>query len=81
MKIFEKIIGKKIRKVIDVSEIQLRFMLGKGTVDSVFITCQLQEKYLGKKEKPLFHLCKFGQSILESLLGHCKMGYDKAKCG
>ena len=63
MKIFERIIEKEIRKVIDVSEMQFGFMPGRGTIDAVFIARQLQEKYLEKKEKPLLCLCRFGKSI------------------
>ena len=54
MKMFERIIEKEIRKVIDVGEMQFGFMLGKGTIDAIFIACQLQEKYLGKKKNLYF---------------------------
>ena len=41
MKIFEKIIEKEIRKVIDVSEMQFGFMPGRVTIDAIFIVRQL----------------------------------------
>ena len=44
MTIFEK----EIRKVIDIREMQFGFMPERGTIDAIFITSQLQEKYLGK---------------------------------
>ena len=54
MKIFERIIEKEIRKVIDVSEMQFGFMPGRVTIYAIFIACQLQEKYLGKKKNFYF---------------------------
>ena len=48
MKIFETIIGKEIKKVVDVSEMQFRFMPGRGTIDAIF-TGEIP----WKKEKPL----------------------------
>ena len=50
MKIFERIIEKEIRKVIDISEIQFGFMPGRGNIDAIFIARQLHKKYLGKKK-------------------------------
>ena len=52
MKIFEIIIEKEIRKVMDVSEKQFGCMPERGTIDAIFIAHQLQEKYLRKKGKP-----------------------------
>ena len=46
MKIFKRIIEKKIRKKIDISEIQFGFMPGRGTIDAIFIASQLHEKNL-----------------------------------
>ena len=40
MKIFERIIEQEIWKVIDISDIQLGFMPGKGTTDAIFIARQ-----------------------------------------
>ena len=54
MKIFERIIEKEIRKVIDASETQFGFMSGRGTIDAIFITRQLQGKYLRKKNNIYF---------------------------
>ena len=54
MKIFEIIIELEIQKVIDISDMQFGFMLGKGTIDAIFIARQLQEKYLGKKKNLYF---------------------------
>ena len=36
---------KKIREVVDMDAIQFGFMLGKGTMDAIFIARQLQERF------------------------------------
>ena len=33
---------------------QFGFIIGKGTIDAIFIARQLQEKYLGKKKNLYF---------------------------
>ena len=60
LKIFERIIKKEIRKVIDVSEMQFGFMSGAGTIDAIFIARQLRENTL-EKGIPLFR--RFRKSI------------------
>ena len=54
VKIFERIIGQEIRKVVHISDMQFGFMPEKGTLDTIFIARQLQEKYLGKKKNLYF---------------------------
>ena len=54
MKIFEKVIEQKIWEVVDIHAMLFGFMPGKGTIDAIFIACQLQEKYLEKKMKLFF---------------------------
>ena len=44
MKVFERVIRKKIREMIDIDAMQFGFMSGKGTMDVIFIACQLQER-------------------------------------
>ena len=39
---------KKIREVVDMDAIQFGFMLGKGTMDAIFIARQLQERFFFK---------------------------------
>ena len=49
MKIVEKLLEKKMRRMVKVDEMQFGFMPGKGTIDAVFILRRLQEEYLDKK--------------------------------
>ena len=54
MKVFERVIAQKIWEVADIDAMQFGFMPSKGTMDAIFIACQLQERYLGKKKKLFF---------------------------
>ena len=56
MKVFERVIEKYIREAINIDDMQFGFMPGKGTMDAIFITPIMQERFLAKK-KDLFHLC------------------------
>ena len=42
---FEKILKRRLRKLITVNNMQYGFSSGKGTTDAVFIIQQLQEKH------------------------------------
>ena len=44
MKIFERIIERETRKVIDISEIQFGFIPGRGNIDAIFIARHTLEK-------------------------------------
>ena len=46
LKIFEKILERRLRKLITVNNMQFGFSPGKGTTDAVFIILQLKEKHL-----------------------------------
>jgi len=45
MKVIERIFVKRLRKVVDIDEMQMGFMPGKGTIDAIFIIRQMMEKY------------------------------------
>ena len=45
MKVIERVFEKRLRKVVDVDEMQMGFMPGKGTVDAIFSVRQMMEKY------------------------------------
>ena len=51
MKIVERVLEKRIRKMVKVDEMQFGFMPGKGTIDAVFILRRLQEEYRDKGKK------------------------------
>ena len=50
MKILERVIDSRVRRIVKVDDMQFGFMSGKGTTDSIFVVRQLQEKYLAKKK-------------------------------
>jgi len=45
MKVIERVFVKRLRTVIDIDEMQMGFMPGKGTIDAIFIIRQMMEKY------------------------------------
>ena len=51
LKILERVIDQRLRKLVKIHETQHGFVKGKGTVDAVFIMRQLQEKALEGNEK------------------------------
>lgn len=54
MKIFERILDQKLRKIVTINDMQFGFRQGRGTIDAVFIVTQLQEKYMEKKKDLYF---------------------------
>ena len=53
MKMFQKIVERRLRKLIIVNNMQFGFSPGKGTTDAVFVIQQLQEKQI-EMHKDLF---------------------------
>ena len=53
MKMFEKVLEKRLRSLITIDNMQFGFSPGKGTTDAVFIIKQLQEKHL-ETQRDLF---------------------------
>ena len=51
MKIVEKVLERRLRRMVKVDEMQFGFMPGRGTIDAVFILRRLQEEYLDKEKK------------------------------
>ena len=49
MKLFERVIERKMRNLVSLDDIQFGFRLGRGTTDAIFIVRQIQEKYLTQK--------------------------------
>ena len=54
MKVFERVMEKYIRDAVNINEMQFGFMPGRGTTDAIFITRQVQEKFLAKKKDLYF---------------------------
>ena len=55
MKIWEKILEERLRKLVKIDESQFGFQKGKSTTDAIFILRQIQEKYAEKKRR-LYHV-------------------------
>ena len=51
MKAFEKILDKRLRKLVTIADTQFAYRPGKSCNDAIFITRRLQEKYLEKNKK------------------------------
>ena len=48
MKVFERVIEKYIREAVNIDDMQFGFMPGKGTMDAIFITHIMKERFLAK---------------------------------
>ena len=55
MKVWEKILEERLRKIVKINKCQFGFMPGKSTTEAIFVMRQLQEKYR-KKRKRLYHI-------------------------
>ena len=53
MKIVERVLERRIRKLVNLNEMRFGFMPGKGTVDAIFMVRRMQEEYQ-KKDKKLY---------------------------
>jgi Reverse transcriptase (RNA-dependent DNA polymerase) len=51
MKVFERVIEVRLRRLVNIDEMQSGFSPGKGTTDAIFIIRQVQEKFLEKKKE------------------------------
>ena len=51
MKVLERVIEGRVRKIVKIDDMQFGFMAGWSTTDAIFIVRQLQEKYLAKNNE------------------------------
>ena len=51
MKVFERVIEKRIRRVVAIDDMQFGFRAGRSTIDAVFIVRQVQEQFLAKHKE------------------------------
>jgi hypothetical protein len=51
MKVFEKVIEKRVRSQVTLDDMQFGFRPGKGTTDAIFIVRQIQERYIRKNKE------------------------------
>ena len=50
MKVFERVIERKMRNLVSLDDMQFGFRPGRSTTDAIFIVRQIQEKYLAQKK-------------------------------
>ena len=50
IKIVEKVLERKIQKLVNIDSMQFGFMSGRGTTDTIFVVQRMQEEYRGKKK-------------------------------
>ena len=55
MKIWERVLMKRLEVYVHIHEHQFGFARGKSTTDAIFVVRQLQERYVEKKQK-LYHV-------------------------
>ena len=51
MKIVERVLERRIRKLVNIDSMQFRFMPGRGTTDALFVVRRMQEECRDKKKK------------------------------
>ena len=51
MKVLERVIKGRVRKIMKIDDMQFGFMAGRSTTDAIFIVRQLQEKYLARNKE------------------------------
>ena len=51
MKVVERVLEKRIRRIVSVNEMNFGFMPERGSIDAVFILRRMQEKYHAKVKK------------------------------
>ena len=50
LKVFERVIEARLRRRVNVDDMQFGFTGGRGTVDAIFVVRQIQEKFIEKKK-------------------------------
>ena len=51
MKVLERVIEGRVRKIVKIDDMQFVFMAGRTKTDAIFIVRQLQEKYLARNKE------------------------------
>ena len=55
MKVVEKVLEERLRRVVKISACQCGFMPGKGTIDAIYVVRRMMEKHEAKGKK--LYLC------------------------
>ena len=78
MKVVEMVLEKRLCGIVTVDEMQLGFMLERGTIDAVFMLRRLQEVYHAKV-KTLYVFCGTRESFWQTTKNSAGMGNEKGR--
>ena len=72
MKVVERVLLKRLSRIVSVDEIQFGLMPERGTIDAVFILRRMQEEHHAKRKK--LYMCLAAQEkafdkVLRKMLG------------
>ena len=65
MKIVEKVLEKRLRKIVAIDDMQFCFMPGKGTIYAVSILSRIEEEYLARQKKLYMCFIDWKKHLLE----------------
>ena len=57
MEVVERVLKKRLRRLVKVDQMQFGFIPGRSTVDAIFIFGRMQESYLEKNRKLFICFC------------------------
>lgn len=49
LKVLERVVERRIRRIVEIDDMQCGFTPGRGTTDAIFVVRQVQERFLEKK--------------------------------
>ena len=67
MKVLERVIEGRVRKIVKIDDMQFGFMAGRSTTDAIFIVRQLQEKYLARNKELWMAFVDLEKRLIEYL--------------
>ena len=76
MKIWERVLMRRLQPYLTISPQQFGFAAGKSTTDAIFIARQLQEKFLQKKTDAVPHLRRPRKGFRQGTATSDRMGFD-----
>ena len=63
MKLWERVIEKRIRQEAGIREHQFGFMPGRSTTEAIHVLRRLMEKYREKKKRSAYGVYRFGEGL------------------
>ena len=60
-KLYERVLDKKLREIVDIDKMQYGLLPVRGTVDTMFVLRRLTEKYCSKGKKLYYVFAGFGE--------------------